>query len=71
MLCSITCCVVLLCIRLNYLQYCFVLLPVQVQFSSPHIFCDIAIETVSNTQNGEPVKYGTKSSLTTASYQVV
>jgi hypothetical protein len=43
----------------------------QVQFSSPHIFCDIAIEGVSNTQNGEPVKYGTKSGLSTASYQVV
>lgn len=45
--------------------------PVEVQFSSPHIFCDIAVETVSNTQNGDPVKYGTKSGLSTASYQVV
>lgn len=43
----------------------------QVQFSSPHIFCDIAVESVSNTQNGEPVKYGMKSGLSTASYQVV
>jgi hypothetical protein len=47
------------------------LIVLQVQFSSPHIFCDIAIEGVSNTQNGEPVKYGTKSGLSTASYQVV
>jgi len=45
--------------------------PIEVQFSSPHIFCDVAIESVSNTQNGEPVKYGTKSGLSTASYQVV
>lgn len=45
--------------------------PIEVQFSSPHTFCDIGVETISNTQNGEPVKYGTKSGMSTAGYQVV
>jgi hypothetical protein len=47
------------------------LYPIEVSFSSSKTFCDIAVESVSSTQTGAPVKYGQKRGMSTAGYHVV
>ncbi|WIA16825.1 hypothetical protein OEZ85_013762 [Tetradesmus obliquus] len=47
------------------------LYPIEVSFSSSKTFCDIAIEGVSSTQTGQPVKFGQKRGMSTAGYHVV
>lgn len=45
--------------------------PVDISFSTSKTFCDIAVDTVTSTQTGAPVKYGQKRGLSTSGYQVV
>lgn len=45
--------------------------PIEVSFNTSKTLCDIAIDTVTSTQTGAPVRYGQKRGLTTAGYQVV
>lgn len=45
--------------------------PIEVSFSASHTFADVAIEAVTNSSSGEPVKYGSRVGMSTASYQVV
>mmetsp|Transcript_8225 Transcript_8225/g.14103 ORF Transcript_8225/g.14103 Transcript_8225/m.14103 type:complete len:514 (-) Transcript_8225:681-2222(-) len=44
--------------------------PVDISFSSNKTFCDMAVETVTHTQSGNPVKYSSKRVLATSEYSV-
>eukprot|EP00878_Enallax_costatus_P014439 GHUV01015100.1.p1 GENE.GHUV01015100.1~~GHUV01015100.1.p1 ORF type:complete len:510 (+),score=164.78 GHUV01015100.1:348-1877(+) len=45
--------------------------PIEISFNTSRSLCDIAIDAVTSTQTGAPVKYGHKRGLSTAAYQVV
>lgn len=44
--------------------------PVSVSFSCPRTLCDLSIAEVVDATTGQPIKYGTSSTLTTESYVV-
>lgn len=45
--------------------------PIEISFNTSQTLCDVAVDTVTSTQTGAPVKYGQKRGLNTAAYQVV
>ena len=44
--------------------------PITVSFKAPRTLCDIKVEGVFGAQDGQPVKYGTSTSLITDSYTI-
>lgn len=47
------------------------LYPIEVEFSSNKVYCDVAVESVEHTTKGGPVKFSSKKLLQTSGYQVV
>jgi len=45
--------------------------PIDVKFTANKTFCDIKVGSVTQTQNGNPVKFAKRTQLVVDSYQVV
>jgi hypothetical protein len=41
-----------------------------VEFSATRTICDVRVEAVTDAQSGDPVKYGSRTSLVTEGYHV-
>ena len=44
--------------------------PLQVEFGATKTLCDVRVESVVDAQSGQPVKYGSRTQLTTDGYHV-